>query len=117
MLMSFESRNPTTGELIATYPKHAAAEVEQRLQLAWDGWKTWSRTPLAERKAFLVRLAELLEARAEDYGKLIVSEMGKPLGEAMGEVKKSAFGARHFAGDGAAYLDTETIPGTPGRIV
>jgi acyl-CoA reductase-like NAD-dependent aldehyde dehydrogenase len=115
--MSFESRNPTTGELIATWPEHTAAEVEQRLQLAWDGWKVWSRTPLEERKAFLVRLAELLEERAESYGKLIVAEMGKPLGEAMGEVKKSAFGARHFAGDGAAYLDTETIPGTPGRIV
>ncbi|MBA2588873.1 MAG: aldehyde dehydrogenase family protein [Alphaproteobacteria bacterium] len=115
--MSFESRNPTTGELIATYPEHTPAEVEQRLQLAWNGWKTWSRAPLEERKAFLVQLAELLEARAEDYGKLIVAEMGKPLGEAMGEVKKSAFGARHFAGDGAAYLETETIPGTPGRIV
>jgi acyl-CoA reductase-like NAD-dependent aldehyde dehydrogenase len=115
--MSFESRNPTTGELIATYPEHTAAEVEQRLQLAWDGWKSWSRTSLEERKAFLVRLAELLEERVESYGKLIVTEMGKPLGEAVGEVKKSAFGARHFAGDGAAYLATETIPGTPGRIV
>jgi acyl-CoA reductase-like NAD-dependent aldehyde dehydrogenase len=115
--MPFESRNPATGELIATYPEHGSAEVEQRLQLAWDGWKTWSRTSLDERKAFLVRLAELLEARAESYGKLIVTEMGKPLGEAVGEVKKSAFGARHFAGDGAAYLETEAIPGTPGRVV
>lgn len=115
--MAFESRNPTTGELIATWPEHTAPEVERRLQLAWDGWKAWSRTPLEERKAFLVRLAELLEQRAEEYGKLIVSEMGKPLGEAVGEIKKSAFGARHFAGDGAAYLATETIPGTPGRIV
>jgi len=114
--MSFESRNPTTGELIATWPEHSGAEVERRLQLAWDGWQAWSRTTVEERKAFLVRLAELLEARAEEYGKLIVSEMGKPLGEAVGEVKKSAFGARHFAGDGAAYLATETIPGTPGRI-
>ena len=85
--MSFESRNPTTGELIATYPKHGDAEVERRLQLAWDGWKSWSRTSLDARKAFLVRLAELLEARAESYGKLIVTEMGKPLGEAMAEVK------------------------------
>ncbi|MFO1247260.1 MAG: NAD-dependent succinate-semialdehyde dehydrogenase [Alphaproteobacteria bacterium] len=113
----FESRNPTTGDLIATYPEHTAAEIQQRLQLAWDGWKRWSRTSLDERKAFLLRLADLLEERAETYGKLIVSEMGKPLVEAIGEVKKSAFGARHFAGEGAAYLDTEAIPGTPGRIV
>ena len=36
----FESRNPTTGELIASYPEHTAAETQQRLQLAWDGWKS-----------------------------------------------------------------------------
>ncbi len=115
--MSFESRNPASGELIATYPEHTAAEVEQRVQSAWDGWKQWSRTPIDERKAFLLRLADVLEARAEEYGRLITMEMGKPLAEAIGEVKKSAFGARHFAGDGAAYISSEAIPGTPGRVV
>jgi acyl-CoA reductase-like NAD-dependent aldehyde dehydrogenase len=43
--------------------------------------------------------------------------MGKPIGEARGEVKKAAFGARHFAQDGAAYIQPEAIPGTPGRVV
>ena len=43
--------------------------------------------------------------------------MGKPIGEALGEVKKAAFGARHFAEGGAAYIQPETIPGTPGRVV
>jgi succinate-semialdehyde dehydrogenase/glutarate-semialdehyde dehydrogenase/succinate-semialdehyde dehydrogenase len=115
--MAFESRNPTTGELLNTYPEHSAHEVELRLQSAWDGWKKWSITPLAERTAFLLRLADLLEKRAEDYGRLITLEMGKPIGEAIGEVKKAAFGARHFAGDGAAYIQPEAIPGTPGRVV
>ncbi len=32
-------------------------------------------------------------------------------------MKKAAFGARHFAGDGAAYIQPEAIPGTPGRVV
>jgi acyl-CoA reductase-like NAD-dependent aldehyde dehydrogenase len=115
--MSFESRNPTTGELLSTYPEHSAHEVELRLQSAWDGWKKWSRTPLSERTAFLVRLADLLEKRAEEYARLITLEMGKPVGEALGEVKKAAFGARHFAGEGAAYIQPESIPGTPGRVV
>ncbi|MGD0137044.1 MAG: aldehyde dehydrogenase family protein, partial [Bryobacteraceae bacterium] len=115
--MSFESRNPTTGELLGTYPEHSAHEVELRLQSAWDGWKKWSGTPLSERTAFLVRLADLLEKRAEEYARLITLEMGKPVGEALGEVKKAAFGARHFAGEGAAYIQPESIPGTPGRVV
>lgn len=115
--MSFESKNPTTGELLGTYPEHDAHEVERRLQIAWDGWKHWSRTPLSERTEFLIRLADLLEERVEEYARLITLEMGKPIGEARGEVKKAAFGARHFAGDGTAYIQPEAIPGTPGRVV
>lgn len=115
--MSFQSYNPTTGELIGTYEEHSDAEVERLLQQSHDTWKSWSKTPIAERSAFLNRLADLLESRAEEYGALIVSEMGKPLAEAVGEVKKSAFGARHFASDGPAYIADEAIPGTPAKII
>src|SRR5580693_2676608 len=115
--MAFESTNPTTGKLLNIYPEHSAQEVEVRLQSAWDGWKKWSRTPLAERAAFLIRLADLLEKRVDEYARLITLEMGKPIAEAQGEVKKAAFGARHFAEQGAAYIQPEAIPGTPGRVV
>src|SRR5271154_5009193 len=115
--MSFESINPTTGESLGTYPEHDAQEVDKRLQAAWDGWVGWSRTPFSQRSAFLIRLAELLEQRVEEYARLITLEMGKPIGEARGEVKKAAMGARHFAQDGAAYIQTEAIAGTPGRVV
>ncbi len=115
--MAFESINPASGERIELYPEHSASETERRLQLAWDGWRSWSRTPLEQRTDFLLRLAGLLEERAEQYARLITLEMGKPLGEAIGEVKKAAFGARHFAEAGAAYLQTEPVPGTPGRVV
>jgi acyl-CoA reductase-like NAD-dependent aldehyde dehydrogenase len=47
----FESRNPTTGELVASYPAHTPAEVEARLARVWSGWKTWSTTPLADPRA------------------------------------------------------------------
>jgi succinate-semialdehyde dehydrogenase/glutarate-semialdehyde dehydrogenase/succinate-semialdehyde dehydrogenase len=115
--MSFQSFNPTNGELIGTYEEQSDADVERLLQQSFDTWKSWSLTPLSERKAFLIRLADLLEQRVDEYAALIVSEMGKPFAEAQGEVKKSAFGARHFAGDGAAYVADEAIPGTPAKIV
>src|ERR1700743_1163734 len=98
--MSFESINPTTGESLGKYPEHDAKEIDQRLQRAWDGWVSWSRTPLSERTAFLLRLADLLEERVEEYARLITLEMGKPIGEARGEVKKAGVGARIFAREG-----------------
>ncbi len=43
--------------------------------------------------------------------------MGKPLPEAIGEVKKAASGARHFAEAGEGYLAPQAIPGTPAHII
>jgi acyl-CoA reductase-like NAD-dependent aldehyde dehydrogenase len=115
--VTFTSTNPTTGKVIATYPEHSAAEADQLLQQAWRAWQKWSKEPLANRTAFLIRLADLLEQRADQYATLIVAEMGKPFGEAKGEVLKSATGARHFAAEGPKYIADEPIAGTPSRIV
>src|ERR1700676_1593252 len=115
--MNFESRNPATGELLGVHPEHDKAQIEVRLQRAWDGWRHWSRTPLQERRAFLTRLAELLEERAETYGRLITAEMGKPLADSIFEIKKSAWSARHLAETGEAYLEPQPVPGLPAQIV
>ena len=115
--MSFESRNPATGEVVARYPEHTPAEVETCLARAWSGWKNWSATPLAERAAFLNQLADALEGRVDEFARLITLEMGKPFAEAQAEVKKAAFGARHFAETGPDYIAPQTIPGTQSQII
>jgi acyl-CoA reductase-like NAD-dependent aldehyde dehydrogenase len=114
--MSFQSRNPATGEVLETYVEHDAAALEARLARSWSAWQGWSVTPLEQRAAFLLRLAALLEERAEQYGRLITLEMGKPLAEAIGEVKKAAAGARHFAEKGAEYLAPMPIEGLNARV-
>lgn len=115
--MSFESRNPTTGEVIARYPEHTPAQVEACLARAWSGWRGWSATPLDVRTAFLNRLAAVLEARVDELARLITLEMGKPFTEAQAEVRKAAAGARHFATTGPSYIEPQTIPGTPGQVI
>lgn len=115
--MSFESRNPTTGELLAEYPEDSPAQVEACLARAGSGWTAWSGTPISERSAFLNRLAAALEARVDEFARLITLEMGKPFAEAQAEVKKAAFGARHFATTGPSYIEPQSIPGTPGEVI
>src|SRR5580693_2928849 len=107
--MTFQSHNPATGEFIGSYPEHDEAETNVRLQRAWDGWLGWSRTAMHERRAFLTRLGDLLDGRAETYGRLITSEMGKPLPGAIAEIRKSALDARHLAEAGEAYLKPQPI--------
>jgi acyl-CoA reductase-like NAD-dependent aldehyde dehydrogenase len=115
--LSFESHNPATGELLAVHPEHDEGEINTRLQRAWDGWRDWSRTPLHVRIAFLTRLGNLLEERAETYGRLVTSEMGKPLSDAINEIKKSALDARHLAESGDSYLKPQTVAGLQAQII
>jgi acyl-CoA reductase-like NAD-dependent aldehyde dehydrogenase len=114
--MTFRSHNPATGELIGTYPGHDEAGTNVRLQRAWEGWLRWSRTRLHERRAFLIRLADLLDGRAETYGRLITAEMGTPLHDTIAEIKNPALDARRKAGAGEAYLKPQPIPGLSAQI-
>jgi len=114
---SFQSRNPATGEVFATHSGHSQAEIQARIAQSHATWQTWRRTPMTERCAMLVRLAELLETRAEQYGRLITREMGKPLAEAIAEVKKAASGARHFAEQGPGYIAPTPIEGLKAKTV
>ena len=115
--MYLESRNPTTGELTETYPVHDAADIEDRIARAEKVAADWRKsTSIQDRAEFLLRLADLLEERAETYGALITREMGKPLSEAVAEVKKSALGARHFANKGPDYLADAPIEGLNAHV-
>ena len=71
----------------------------------------------ARANAFLTRLAELLDERAETYGRLITAEMGKPLADSIFEIKKSAWDARHLAEAGEAYLKPQPVPGLSAQII
>lgn len=115
--MIFKSINPATGLLRAEFSVHGKADINRLLAQAWEGYRVWSVNSMEDRAAFLVRLAELLEQRADLYAALITSEMGKPVGEARAEVMKAASGARHFAEAGPRYLADELIEGTAGTVV
>lgn len=113
---AFQSHNPATGALIEATTGHGSAEIEARIALSAATWKTWSATPMAARSAMLHRLGDLLEQRAESYARLITTEMGKPIGEAIAEVKKAAMGARHFAEKGPGYLAPMPIEGMNAHV-
>ena len=102
--MKLISRNPATGEEIATYEQHTSVGIEESIQISWKAWQEWSATPMSERCDFLEALASVLEQNEATYSKLIVSEMGKPIAEAKMEITKAAACARHFAESANVYL-------------
>nr|WP_274637304.1 NAD-dependent succinate-semialdehyde dehydrogenase [Microbacterium bovistercoris] len=82
--------NPATGQQLATYDTFTDAQVEEAVATASSAYRTWSRTPVAERAAVVRRIAELHRERRELLGEIIVREMGKPLTGALGEVDFAA---------------------------
>ena len=105
----FEAVDPTTGETIEKYEEHDHAEVTHRLARAWTGWEGWRGRSFDERGALLTRVAELLEERQEDLARLMVGEMGKPIGAARSEVEKCAWVCRYYAEHGEAHLQHDVI--------
>ena len=107
--MMFATVNPATGETLRTYEPHSAAEVERRLQAAADAFPRHRRTSFAERARMMVRAAEILESEREEFGRLMVTEMGKPIQAARDEAAKCALGCRYYAEHAERFLADEPV--------
>ncbi|MGE6384944.1 NAD-dependent succinate-semialdehyde dehydrogenase [Pseudomonas sp. NPDC078416] len=103
------SRNPATGELIATYPFQTQTDVEQLLDVNAAAFRLWRATPMRERVAAYRRLADTLRERSESFAALITAEMGKTLAAARGEVEKCAATIEWIADNGPSILADEPV--------
>ena len=95
--MLYRSLNPATEEVVGEFPGATDREVDAALTRADVVFRSWRQSPFAERCAVNERLADLLEAEADDLARLMALEMGKPLAQGVAEAKKCAWVARHYA--------------------
>jgi succinate-semialdehyde dehydrogenase/glutarate-semialdehyde dehydrogenase len=107
--MAFVSVNPATTEEIQRYPAHSDEELKTRLDRAQSAFEAHRRRSFDARAQRLKRVADLLEERAESYGRLMTEEMGKPLAQAEAEAEKCAWVCRYYAEHGADFLDDESV--------
>lgn len=103
------SRNPATGELIATYALQTPGEVEQLLDANAAAFRLWRATPMRERVTAYGRLAATLRERSESLAALITAEMGKTWAAALAEVEKCAATLEWVAQHGPAILADEPV--------
>jgi len=113
--MPIATINPATGQTLQTFDELRPAEVESRLQLAVAAFREHRRTSFADRAQKMRRAAEILEAEAERWGRLMALEMGKTKQSAISEAKKCAWVCRHYAEHAEEYLADEQVPADQGR--
>ena len=103
------SVNPATGEELRSFAALDDAQLEAKIALAAATFASYRRTSFAQRRGSLLRAAEILEARRDELGRLLTSEMGKPIGAAIDEVRKCALGCHYYAENGERLLADEVV--------
>jgi succinate-semialdehyde dehydrogenase/glutarate-semialdehyde dehydrogenase len=106
---AFTSINPATEDTIATYDAHEPEEVEARLERSVRSFARQKDRPIEERARRMRRAAEVLQDRAEDIGRLMTREMGKPINQAQAEAEKCAWVCRYYAEHAADFLADEEV--------
>ncbi|KAB2490300.1 NAD-dependent succinate-semialdehyde dehydrogenase [Priestia endophytica] len=106
---NIEVNNPATNEVIATVPNGGEKEAEKAVAGAYEAFSTWKNKTAAERSSLLMKWYEAIAAEEEEIGKLMTIEQGKPLNEAIGEVKYANSFLAWYAEEGKRIYG-ETIP-------
>ncbi|MEG6507834.1 NAD-dependent succinate-semialdehyde dehydrogenase [Methyloligella sp. 2.7D] len=108
--MSYATINPYTGETLATFPDATDAEVEKTIDKSHDAFLRWRDTAFQERARILQNAADILRREADDYAKLLTTEMGKLFSEAQAEVELSAKIFEYYVRNAEELLKPETLP-------
>ena len=106
--------NPATEEVLCSAPRASEAQLDQAVAAAKAAFPAWSKTPLDERKAVVNKIADAIEANAEDLARLLTQEQGKPIADATAEVYGTAIFLRYFT---SLDLPIKVIDDSEGRRV
>ena len=91
--------NPATGEVLCTVPEASPEQLNAAVEAAHTAFGAWSQTTPAERSNLLLKLADAVEANAEQFARLESLNCGKPYARALGdEIPAITDCFRYFAG-------------------
>jgi len=107
---TFDVTNPARGDVIAAVADMGAADAARAIEAAYAAQKDWAAKTGKERSAVLRKWNDLMIENADDLGLILTAEMGKPFGEARGEILFGASFIEWFAEE-AKRVYGETIPG------
>ncbi|MBO3747968.1 NADP-dependent succinic semialdehyde dehydrogenase [Streptosporangiaceae bacterium NEAU-GS5] len=107
--MAIATINPATGKTVKTFEELSEAELQQKISLAYDRWRSYRTTSFAERAERMRAAADLFEKEADLAADLMATEMGKTVAAAHAEAVKCAYGMRYYADHAAEFLADEPL--------
>ena len=90
--------NPANDEVIATVPASSVEDVDRAVEAAAKAFESWKTTTPQDRSLLLLKLADALESKGDELGRLESANAGKPVGAAIDEMSVCVDLLRFFAG-------------------
>ena len=112
-----ELLSPVTGQPFAEMPISNGADIDAAVQSAARAFESWRRTTPSERSGYLLKIADAIEARAEEIvaiesencGKVIAVTLSEEVPPMVDQIRFFAGAARVLEGRGAAeYMEGHT---------
>jgi 4-(gamma-glutamylamino)butanal dehydrogenase len=109
---TFARINPATGEVLAQVAAGDREDVDRAVRSGREAFEaeTWSQAAPADRKAVILRLADLIREHAEEFALLDSLDMGKPVEDALGIDVQGAAGIFQWYAEAADKLYDEIAP-------
>lgn len=107
--MPLISKNPYTEKVIAIYPEHGEAEIENILKSSALAFGKWRKTSFTERAKIMNAFADILEGDKERLARIATAEMGRTITAALAEIEKCAWCIRFYAENAEKFLAPENI--------
>ncbi|HEY7575067.1 MAG TPA: L-glutamate gamma-semialdehyde dehydrogenase [Thermoanaerobaculia bacterium] len=113
---SFESLNPADKkQVIGRFVEGTIEDADAAVDAAAKAFETWSRTPVSERVALLVKIAKILRDRKHEYSAMMVLEESKPWGEADGDTAEAIDFCEFYAREMERLSSPDPLTPTPGE--
>ena len=104
-----KSINPKNNQLIKEYDLFDDSLIDQALEHSAQAYEKHKKTSFLDRAQKINNVADYLEDNAQSLGEIITNEMGKPVAQAVGEVKKCASLCRYYADNAERLLQDKDI--------
>jgi acyl-CoA reductase-like NAD-dependent aldehyde dehydrogenase len=111
----FERHNPMSGELVTRAAAATVADAQAAATAAAAAFPAWSALGPSERRAKLMRAADVLETRVDDFIAAMAAETGATAGWAKHNVRLAANMLREAAAM-TTHITGEVIPSDEGVL-
>lgn len=114
-MSKYESINPYTNEVFATYENTTSERIEESLSLAHALYKKWRHEDPSVRAKQLYGIADEFRKKRDEMAKIMTLEMGKKLSESKEEVDICIGILEYYAKNGSELLKPTELPNPYGH--